>query len=77
MNAQRADTAGSRSGPPGGGEGRWIMAPTSLVELPDVLTTGCDEGVEFVFLEGDGDTKEETRNDDGGRIAGQGEGMLR
>ncbi|MEK7476775.1 MAG: hypothetical protein AAB152_14230 [Candidatus Coatesbacteria bacterium] len=53
------------------------MAPTSLVELPDVLTTGCDEGVEFVFLEGDGDTKEETRNDDGGRIAGQGEGMLR
>jgi hypothetical protein len=36
------------------------MAPTSVLELPDVLTTGCDEGVEFVFLEGDEDA-EKTR----------------
>jgi hypothetical protein len=38
------------------------MAPTAVLELPDVMTNGCDEGVEFAFLDdepGDNGTAEE------------------
>jgi hypothetical protein len=35
------------------------MAPAEAIELPDVMTAGCDEGVEFVFL----DKTEETTRD--------------
>ena len=49
MNVSRGWGAGE--GPTGDSPGGWIMGPTAVLDLPDVPTGGCDEGVEFAFLD--------------------------